>query len=327
MERDEDWLVPATLIAITAALLAVVIKTLTAFPGHPSGRTTITAAFSILIVTAFVRFLGHLYALWKDGEDHPLARLRADVSPALRGFIPLATGVALICVFLYSISFLKSMISAVVPFWADDALTATDRAIFVDPGRIGAALAPLLPALGLFYGLWHAVHLGGILWVLHWRRGNKSLHVVSFMLTWSIGMTLAYIFSSAGPIFTGHYDLSIAPLSVRKAAEFLWANYKADGALLGGGISAFPSLHVAIAAWFALVLKDRGFPLIGATYLLAIFFCSIILGWHYAADGIAAAGIALLANRLAGRWLAQRRVQLRAAIPQLTLAPARPKQS
>jgi hypothetical protein len=219
--------------------------------------------------------------------------------------VPIMAGVALICVFLYSISFLKSMISAVVPFWADAALTATDRAIFVDPGRIGAALGPALPALGLFYGLWHAVHLGGILWVLHWRCGNKSLHIVSFMLTWSIGIALAYIFSSAGPIFTGQYDLSIAPASVRKAAEFLLANHKADGALLGGGISAFPSLHVAIAAWFALVLRERGKAWLGMAYALGIFACSIILGWHYVADGVAGVGVAMLAQRLAGRWIGQ----------------------
>jgi membrane-associated phospholipid phosphatase len=111
---------------------------------------------------------------------------------------------------------------------------------------------------------------------------------------------LAYVFSSAGPLFTGRYDLAVAPQSVRVPAEFLWANYTQKGALLGGGISAFPSLHVAIATWFALVLRDRGFPRLGLAYALAVFACSVVLGWHYAADGVGGAIIALVAYRLAG---------------------------
>jgi membrane-associated phospholipid phosphatase len=89
---------------------------------------------------------------------------------------------------------------------------------------------------------------------------------------------------------------------VRIAAEFLWANYQAKGALIGGGISAFPSMHVAIAAWLAIVLNDRGWPKLGMAYFFGVFACSVILGWHYAIDGIAGAAIAIVADRIAQSW-------------------------
>ena len=162
---------------------------------------------------------------------------------------------------------------------------------------------PALPAIGLFYGLWHAAHLGGILWVLHWRKGDKGRHILSFMLTWSIGMVLAYLFASMGPLFTGAYDPAVAPESVRLAAEFLWANYQAKGALIGGGISAFPSMHVAIAAWLGIALADRGWLKAGIAYFFGVFACSVILGWHYAIDGAAGAAIAIAADRIARSYL------------------------
>jgi hypothetical protein len=190
-----------------------------------------------------------------------------------------------------------------VPFWADDLFAATDRALFINAQGIALALEPVLPAIGLFYGLWHAAHLGGILWVLHWRKGDKARHILSFILTWSIGMAFAYLFSSMGPLFTGAYDPTVAPESVRKAAGFLLANYQAKGALIGGGISAFPSMHVAIAAWLAIVLADRGWLNVGIAYFFGVFACSVILGWHYAIDGVAGAAIAVVAERIAKAWL------------------------
>jgi hypothetical protein len=303
MDRDRDWLVPTSVVAAATMFLAALLKFVTAYPGHPSGIASLEAAIGIVTVTAFVRFMRYLYVLWREGEAHPLARIRLEFWPALRTFAPIVAGVVIVGTFLYSITFLKSMITTLVPFWSDSLFAAIDRALFVNPQAIALALKPTLPTIGLFYGLWHAVHIGGILWVIHWRTNDKGRYILSFMLTWSIGMSLAYIFSSAGPLFTGAYDPKIAPASVRMAAEFLWANYKAEGALIGGGISAFPSMHVAIAAWFALVLRHRGVPLVGPAYMLAIFLCSIILGWHYAADGVAGVGIALLADRLAGKWL------------------------
>lgn len=320
MERDREWLFPAIMIAMATALAAAVIKFATGYAGQPNGTTSLKVAIGVVVVTALLRFLRYLFDLWREGEDHPIGRATKDSSLAFLNLAPVVAGIAIIGLFLYSITFLKSMITAVIPFWADPLLEASDRTIYIDPQAMALTLKPALPALGLFYGLWHAVHLGGILWVLHWQYGDKARHILSFMLTWGIGMALAYVFSSAGPIFTGAYDPSTAPAITQKAAEFLWSNYQASGARIGGGISAFPSMHVALAAWFTLVLKDRGLQLIGLVYLLAVFFCSIVLGWHYAVDGAAGIGIALLGDRLSGLWI--RRASIQQGIATATAAGA-----
>lgn len=303
MGRDETWIYPAAFIAAVYGGITLLIKLATGYPGAPNGLTSLKAALFIIVVAALCRFLRHIFDMWRSGERHPTARIIAAIRPAVLGFTPIVVGVAILSLFLFSVTLSKSMIPAVVPFWADGMFAAMDQAIWLNPEALAVYLAPWLPKLGLFYGVWHAAHLGGILWVLHWRKHDKARHILSFMLTWAIGMTLAYIFSSMGPIFTGLYDPSVAPPSVQKAAGFLLANYRGDEGMIGGGISAFPSMHVAIAAWLAIVLTDRGWRKLGIAYLAAIFVCSIILGWHYAADGVAGILIALLADRLARQWL------------------------
>lgn len=303
MGRDEAWIYPAIGIAVIYAAVTFVIRAATSYPGLPNGLTSLKAALFIVAAAAFFRFLRYLFRMWRSGEERPSARIAADFAPALKSFAPIAMGVAVLGLFLFSVTLSKSMIPAVVPFWADDMFAAMDRAMLLNPEWLARLLAPWMTALGLFYGLWHAAHLGGILWVLHWHDDRKARHILSFMLTWSIGMALAYVFSSMGPIFTGLYDPSAAPPSVQKAAGFLLANHRGEEGIIGGGISAFPSMHVAIAAWLAIVLKDRGWPKLGMAYLAAVFACSIILGWHYAADGIAGVAIAIVADRIAQAWL------------------------
>jgi PAP2 superfamily protein len=302
MVRDEDWMLPAAAIAAFVAACAAVLSFITKYPDRPGGMTSLRAALAVVAATAFFRFLKHLLNLWRGDEDHPIARMRHDFWPSIRAFKPIAIGVLILSVFLYSITFLKSMIPSVVPFWADMYLAPVDRILHINAQAIAIHLKPYLTSLGLFYGLWHAAHLGGIIWVIHWRNGNKSRHIISFMLTWTIGMTLAYFFSSMGPIFAGAYDPKVAPESVRKAASFLWMNYRAEGAWIGGGISAFPSMHVAIAAWLAIVMKDRNLAWLGISYFIGVFSCSVILGWHYVIDGAAGAAIAIAADRISRLW-------------------------
>ena len=324
MGRDREWLFKVIGLAVLAAVCAAAMRLWSGYPATPKGENSLTVALVVVTLVATGRFLVFLSAQWKSGNDRPIAAIREAAPSAFLQFMPIALGVLAIGGFLFSLSYLKSMITAIVPFWADAPFAAMDRAVGLDPQRLAIALKPALPALGLFYGLWHAAHLGGILWVLHWRREDKAVHIVSFMLTWSIGMFFAYLFSSAGPIFMGIYDPAVAPESVRKPAAILWANYQARGALVGGGISAFPSMHVAIAAWFAIVLAARGLKWIGVAYLLGVFVCSVILGWHYAIDGVAGAAIALVATWLAQAWLGQRAHHPGMPAEPASAAPANP---
>jgi hypothetical protein len=315
MEREnEGWVQPAIWIALGGIAWALMFAAATGYQGRPSGLTTVKLSLAVVAFATACRFMRYVYRLWRAGAANPIARIRSDFRRGFIDFVPLLIGVVALCAFLSSMTFLKSMIVAVVPFWADASLAMIDRSMFIDPQQIAISVKPVIPAVGIFYGLWHAVHLGGILWVLLWRDPSKARFIISFMLTWAIGMVFAYIFSSAGPIFTGRYDPSLAPESVRRTVGFLWTNYKESGAQLGGGISAFPSMHVGLAAWFALVLRARHVAWLGVIYVLAIFAGSIILGWHYAVDGVAGIAVALLADRVAGHWLARRNVYVSRAV-------------
>lgn len=303
MFDDEPWIRPALAIALAAFAAAVIIRLITHFPAVPNGMTSLTMSIAIVALSATARLLHSIFGMWRAGVANPTEKLRAGAQSALREQSVIVVAVALVSMLLFATTFMKSMITALVPFWADAPLAGLDVAIGIDGKAMANALGRGLVAVGLFYGIWHIVHIGGILWVIHWRRPARGRFILSFMLTWAIGMAAAFIFSSAGPLFTGRYDLATAPDSVRLPAQMLWANYQAKGALLGGGISAFPSLHVAIATWFAMVLAHRGWPRVGIAYAAGIYAGSVILGWHYAADGAGGIAVALLADRLAQRLL------------------------
>lgn len=79
----------------------------------------------------------------------------------------------------------------------------------------------------------------------------------------------------------------LAESAVGYTQENLWRFLAEFNQEKGSGISAFPSVHVAIAALLALYGWERG-PLwaaLSGAYCLIILFLSVYLGWHYAVDG------------------------------------------
>jgi len=303
MFREEPWLGPAVGIATLGVTAALAVRGITNYSGYPNASITLSVSLLVVCCSPIVRLSIAIGRMWRDGIVDPLDRLRAAAPAAWQEQASIIAAVLLVGILLAAASYLKSLITAVVPFWADAPLARLDEAVGIDSRTVSAALGPALPSIGLFYGLWHAVNLGGILWVVHWADRQRGRFILSYMLTWGVGMLVAYSCSSAGPLFTGRYDLSQAPESVRVPAQFLWDNYKANGVSLGAGISAFPSLHVAIAAWFATVLAYRGWSKIGIAYVAAIWICSVVLGWHYAADGAGGIAVAWLADRMARRLM------------------------
>ena len=91
------------------------------------------------------------------------------------------------------------------------------------------------------------------------------------------------------------------------ALLMLLSAHGSDAIVMGGGISAMPSVHNALSVLFALaawkVYRPLGWAF--AAYAVAIWIGSIHLGWHYGLDGIVAAiltyAIWVGAGRLADR--------------------------
>ncbi|TPK99059.1 hypothetical protein FJ567_17440 [Mesorhizobium sp. B2-4-16] len=207
---------------------------------------------------------------------------------------------------------MKDGISRIVPFYADKYLIELDRGIHsgIDAWRIldkFVGIGFFIFSLNFLYNLWFIVMLT-ILFCVTFTIENertRSQYLVAFVLIWIIlGNVAAVLFSSVGPAFVMSFynDSTFLPLmnslqAINKvypvwaldAQRLLLANAGLHGPRLGSGISAFPSLHVAVATLNAIYLWRFGALLrwLGVAFLIAIQLGSVHLGWHYAVDGYA----------------------------------------
>lgn len=151
---------------------------------------------------------------------------------------------------------------------------------------------------------------------------TRARYLKTFFFCWIfLGNVMALAFMSAGPVYfeqvTGdarfrelldYLDFSRdMPFSNLAVADFLWASYLQGEAGKGSGISAFPSLHLAMATlWTVTFWKSRprlGYVFLGYTVLIQVG--SVHLGWHYAIDGYVSIAATLAAWWLfGGRWSA-----------------------
>jgi len=220
---------------------------------------------------------------------------------------------------------LKVLIPAIVPFSWDPTLSEWDRLLHGGyyPWQI---LQPLLghPYVTSFinavYHLWFFLAYGVVCWQIAStdRPRLRMQYLLTFVLIWAvIGNIAALLLSSAGPVYYGRitgltdpyaplmtylqHASTIAPVPALQVQDMLWSLYQSQGLALGGGISAMPSLHVAIAVSFVLLGRaiDRRLAIAFAVFAGLIFLGSIHLGWHYAIDGYAA---------ILGAWLIWRAV-------------------
>ncbi|QRM54286.1 phosphatase PAP2 family protein [Sinorhizobium sp. BG8] len=158
---------------------------------------------------------------------------------------------------------------------------------------------------------WSFVGLVPIYFIATSRFGAhvRLRYFFSIFSVWLVaGNIVAFLFLSAGPAF---YDRIVGDVSrfapvLAFAAEsgtafgtptsfqtFLWNNFQSGTSSVGTGISAFPSLHVAIAMMNALFLRElnKTAGWFGFIYVAIICISSVCLGWHYAIDGYASIAI------------------------------------
>lgn len=224
---------------------------------------------------------------------------------------------------------MKTLIPLMSPYHWDDALIHIDRVLHGghDPWRL---LQPILghgwltQKINYVYNFWFFVLLGVLYWqVYDLRRPDLRMQFFwTFFLLWIVvGTILATYFSSMGPCFYSHVikgpnpfadqikylsDLNkTMPIWAISTQDLVWDSYKTSTLGLGMGISAMPSMHVAIATLFLLIAWPYGrwMRIFFGTFLLTIMLGSVHLAWHYAVDGYVSALITVTIWSVVGWFL------------------------
>ena len=167
----------------------------------------------------------------------------------------------------------------------------------------------------LYHSAWGIELLASFVLILVGRDARLvKLFGISLILLFYFGRFLGLLNPVMGPALyqPGLYqylDGSLSEKAMRLVSEVMaQAPEKAmeKGGILLGGVSAMPSLHVAMvfvtAYWLA--FANRWTALATVPWVVAVWISTVVLGWHYVLDG--AGGIVLgigclwMTNRLFG---------------------------
>lgn len=296
--RDSTWVIPATILLTIQHAAALVISRATHFAERPPTLSYMIMALVLSLAGGLVLFLRRLFILWREDEANPTRRILAETD--YRAVATYIVGFQMVALQMAALTWLKEMIPLVAPFWADPLLASLERSLFsVDAWRLVPEI--LVRPLDAIYPSWAPIKFLALLLMLCLPASKlKAQALLAYFLTLGLlGVSGQFLLSSAGPIF---YDRLLggdqfaalasrldqhAPIA-NLASTYLWREYMAPVAGIGTGISAMPSIHVAMAAWIALALSAvwPNVRVIMWSYWLTIFVGSFALGWHYLLDGV-----------------------------------------
>lgn len=247
-------------------------------------------------------------------------------------FASLAAGIILMAgltVFQGTFTTIKTALPELFGGFPHDRIQADiDAALFfgIDPWRLlhavgGNAVVRMVVEFN-YNVVWFALCYGALFFVATSPRadGIRTRYLAMFLFVWIVcGNILAGLFLSAGPAFYGevtgdHLRFAdqlafLAEGNWRNSAaayqSYLWSLHDSGMRGIGGGISAFPSVHVALVTMNALFVFEvsRRWGLAAFAYVAFILASSVYLGWHYAIDGFASIVVVAAGHFALRAWL------------------------
>ncbi len=309
------------------ACVAVAIGILLEVPYRAGMAGRLLVLFQVLIPCFLVALL-----FWQFGKmalvirpDRPIAwlgsylrRLLLDGDRLMGGVLALAA----VALFMGSFSFVKPLIPRMAPFSWDPQLAALDRLLHfgLDPYRLLMPIVAhphVLKALNVAYHAWFFLFYFLVFIAAFSKGRERNIFLCAFVLTWALGGNgLAILLSSGGPVYYEAlgFGADFAPLleMLRAADEVttlwaldvqasLWDSYR--GLAAPRGISAMPSMHVAVSVLMTLYAyrHARWAGRIFLAFTTVIMIGSVALAWHYAVDGYVGAAVALACWQIARR--------------------------
>jgi membrane-associated phospholipid phosphatase len=259
---------------------------------------------STLAVLPVVVLPFYAVAAFLTQPEKPFHHAAAELKQRL---LPGAITILLFVLVLSGFTTLKLQIPELIPFFTDQFFADLDKALHgQDPWKLTHAIGqnPVFDAILYFcYSkIWFFQWFGTLLIVAFWHNKQQREQYLwaSLLVLITCGTVLAFAMSSAGPIFydrlyggerfaelVAYLQTSPGIVNVTKVADYLFYIYTNKTTDLGGGISAMPSVHVAVAvlnAWFFSSL-NRWAGIAGWAFAAIIMFGSVYTGWHYALDG------------------------------------------
>lgn len=308
MVRREDWAVALlSCVIIILSWLALIAVGSEANPLN-SGIANIGFYYTKF---AMVLVAHYAWLVWRERPESPIRFIYQ--SDSLRALVPtiisalvLVTAVAL---FMPAFTAMKSAIPLFNDYTWDATFIAWDQALHGDDAW--RLLQPVLghPAITsvftYLYHLWFTlIYFGPICVALYVSdREIRLRFFIGFLLTWTlVGMVGAVALASYGPVFleplTGdtHFAEQVAYLHkagethsilVLEVQRILLESFQQGDHGLGRGITAMPSMHVALAMLYYLMARqiDRRLGYAFLAFLVAIMIGSVHLAYHYAVDG------------------------------------------
>ncbi|HEX5237042.1 MAG TPA: phosphatase PAP2 family protein [Sphingomicrobium sp.] len=252
-----------------------------------------------------------VFQLARVGADAPI---RTVVSK-LRERAPfMLLSAAVFPIFLASFTATKSAIPFLVgytwdPFWAH-----VDRFIFGDDvWRIAhhwLGNAATRPFEWFYVAVWAPTLVFSMALIpLNATARFTAKFYTAMMATWFVGgFVLAYVLSAAGPVFAhlvssdptvqfadlrGVLNATLVPHGPIQTGQMLLpATMSSHVAVVGGGVSAMPSMHLGVVSIYVIAARRTRWLIPSVAMWAIIFVASGYFGYHYWIDGIVAAAVA-----------------------------------